>query len=159
VIAALLDSELATGQEPLAALKATLDQLVGAYALACWSEARRLIMGARRGSPLVVGYGDGEMFIGSDGPGRRPLHRPVSIWRKAISSPSHHRARHFRPVGPARGSGPVRTVPAPPPLLEKGKLTTGTSWRKEILDQPEGCQNTISAYVDAVSGRTAFPET
>ncbi len=67
VIAQLLDSELATGLEPLAALKATLDRLTGAYAIGVLIEGEdNLVMGARRGSPLVVGYGDGEMFIGSD---------------------------------------------------------------------------------------------
>src|SRR2546426_1135945 len=48
-------------------LKATLDRLKGAYALGILVDGeRRLVMGARRGSPLVVGYGEGEMFIGSD---------------------------------------------------------------------------------------------
>ena len=59
VIAALLDSELAAGLEPIKALKATLDQLSGAYALGVLIEGESgLVMGARRGSPLVVGYGD-----------------------------------------------------------------------------------------------------
>ncbi len=67
VIAHLLDSNLATGLEPVAALKATLDRLHGAYAIAVLIEGRDdLILGARRGSPLVVGYGSGEMFLGSD---------------------------------------------------------------------------------------------
>jgi len=67
VIAGLLDSELAAGRPPVEALKATLDQLMGAFALAVLVDGEDdLVMGARRGSPLVVGYGDGEMFLGSD---------------------------------------------------------------------------------------------
>ena len=60
VIAQLLDSELATGLEPLAALKATLDRLTGAYAIGVLIEGEdNLVMGARRGSPLVV---DGDVI-------------------------------------------------------------------------------------------------
>ena len=67
VIAQLLDSELDTGKAPLEAFKTTLDKLTGAYALAVLVQGEdELMMGARRGSPLVVGYGQGEMFIGSD---------------------------------------------------------------------------------------------
>ena len=67
VIAQLLDAELAAGCAPLVALKATLDQLTGAFAIAVLIEGQTdMILGARRGSPLVVGYGQGEMFLGSD---------------------------------------------------------------------------------------------
>jgi glucosamine--fructose-6-phosphate aminotransferase (isomerizing) len=60
VIVGLLDSELAGGKTPLAAPGPTLDQLSGAYALAVLVGGRGPAdRGARRGSPLVVGYGDG----------------------------------------------------------------------------------------------------
>ena len=67
VVAHLLDSELAKSNDPLAAFKSVLDRLTGAYALAVLIEGEDgLILGARRGSPLVVGWGDGEMYLGSD---------------------------------------------------------------------------------------------
>ncbi|MDP3299779.1 MAG: glutamine--fructose-6-phosphate aminotransferase, partial [Phenylobacterium sp.] len=67
IIAQLMDSQLATGLAPLDALKATLDRLTGAFALAVLIAGEdEAILGARRGSPLVVGYGEGEMFLGSD---------------------------------------------------------------------------------------------
>ena len=67
VIAQLIDSYLDAGQAPLAAFKSALDRLTGAYALAVLVEGQdNVIMGARKGSPLVVGTGDGEMFLGSD---------------------------------------------------------------------------------------------
>ncbi|MDP1136717.1 glutamine--fructose-6-phosphate aminotransferase, partial [Klebsiella pneumoniae] len=62
VVAHLLDHKLAAGMTPLDAFKATLDRLTGAYALAVLIEGDdELILGARRGSPLVVGWGEGEM--------------------------------------------------------------------------------------------------
>ena len=67
VIAQLIDDRLEEGDDPLTAFKTTLDKLTGAYALAVLIEGHDdLVMGARRGSPLVVGHGDGEMFLGSD---------------------------------------------------------------------------------------------
>ena len=53
------------GTSPLYAFKATLDRLTGAYALAVLIEGEdELILGARRGSPLVVGWGEGEYRVG-----------------------------------------------------------------------------------------------
>ncbi|MFP3534519.1 glutamine--fructose-6-phosphate aminotransferase, partial [Burkholderia sp. SIMBA_042] len=67
VVAHLLDQTLSEGAAPLDAFKATLDRLTGAYALAVLIEGEDgLILGARRGSPLVVGWGEGEMYLGSD---------------------------------------------------------------------------------------------
>ena len=62
VIAQLIDSYLDAGQAPLAAFKSALDRLTGAYALAVLIAGHdNFIMGARKGSPLVVGTGDGEI--------------------------------------------------------------------------------------------------
>jgi len=156
VIAALLDSELAAGLEPVAALKATLDQLSGAYALGVLVEGEDgLIMGARRGSPLVVGYGDGEMFIGSDALAVGPFTNRVCYLDEGdFVAISHDGAKIFAHDGqPAER--PIRTVPASAALVEKGNYRH--FMEKEIHDQPEGCQRTIAAYVDTLEGRTAVP--
>lgn len=156
VIAALLDSELATGLSPIAALKATLDQLSGAYALGVLIEGEdRLVMGARRGSPLVVGHGDGEMFLGSDALAVGPFTNRVCYLEEgdyvAIGPDG---ATIFDQAGrPAER--PIRTVPASAALVEKGNYRH--FMEKEIHDQPEGCQRTIAAYVDTLTGTTAVP--
>ncbi len=62
-----LEAHGAIFEEPAAAVKAVLSQLRGAFALAIlFSGHEGLMIGARRGSPLAVGYGKGEMFLGSD---------------------------------------------------------------------------------------------
>ena len=67
VVAHLIDANLEAGQAPLAALKAALDRLRGAYAIVLMIEGENgLILGARHGPALVVGYGQEEMFLGSD---------------------------------------------------------------------------------------------
>jgi glucosamine--fructose-6-phosphate aminotransferase (isomerizing) len=156
VIAALLDSELATGVPPIQALKATLDQLSGAYALGVLVEGEDgLVMGARRGSPLVVGYGDGEMFIGSDALAVGPFTNRVCYLDEGdFVAITHDGAQIFDHAGqPAEGAG--RTLPPTAAVVDNGNKRH--FMEKEIHDQPEGCQRTIAAYVDTLSATTAIP--
>jgi glucosamine--fructose-6-phosphate aminotransferase (isomerizing) len=153
VIAQLLDCEL-DGRTPLEALKATLDQLKGAYAIGVLVEGEDgLVMGARRGSPLVVGYGDGEMFLGSDALAVGPFTSRICYLDEGdYVAIDHTTARIFDETG-APVERPVRQVSASAALVEKGNYRH--FMEKEIHDQPEGVQHTISAYVDTLAGRTA----
>jgi glucosamine--fructose-6-phosphate aminotransferase (isomerizing) len=154
VIAQLMDEELKT-RPPLEALKATLDQLKGAYALAVLIDGEdELIMGARRGSPLVVGYGKGEMFLGSDALAVGPFTSRISYLEEGdYVAIDHDTVRIFDETGqPAER--PIATVPASAALVEKGNYRH--FMEKEIHDQPEGCQHTIAAYVDPLSGHTSI---
>lgn len=156
VIAQLIDAELATGLAPLEAFKATLDRLTGAYALAVLVEgADDLILGARRGSPLVVGEGQGEMFLGSDALAVGPFtNRVIYLEEGDYVAIDHGSARIFDAAG-AAVTRVVKVVPASAVMMEKGNYRH--FMEKEIHDQPEGCQRTISAYVDALTARTAMP--
>jgi glucosamine--fructose-6-phosphate aminotransferase (isomerizing) len=156
VIAQLIDAELATGLAPLEAFKATLDRLTGAYALAVLIEgADDLVLGARRGSPLVVGEGQGEMFLGSDALAVGPFtNRVIYLEEGDYVAIDHDSARIFDAAG-ASVTRPVKVVPASAVMVEKGNYRH--FMEKEIHDQPEGCQRTISAYVDALTARAAMP--
>src|SRR5689334_6132231 len=67
VVAHLVTQEMKDGRSPVDAVKAALPKLRGAFALAfLFAGEDDLIVGARRGSPLAIGYGDGEMYVGSD---------------------------------------------------------------------------------------------
>src|SRR5207244_12934130 len=64
---------------PAQAVAKTLERLEGAFALVfLFAGEHDLLIGARRGSPLAIGYGDGEMFIGSDALALAPLTRRLS---------------------------------------------------------------------------------
>jgi glucosamine--fructose-6-phosphate aminotransferase (isomerizing) len=156
VIAALMDAELSSGKAPLDALKATLDQLTGAYALGILIEGEdKLILGARRGSPLVVGYGDGEMFIGSDALAVGPFTNRIAFLDEGdYVAIDHDRAFIFDAAG-TPVDRPTRVVAASAALVEKGNYRH--FMEKEIHDQPDGCQRTIAAYVDALTARTTIP--
>jgi glutamine---fructose-6-phosphate transaminase (isomerizing) len=156
VIAQLIDAELATGLAPLAAFKAALDRLEGAYAVAVLIEGEEtLVMGARRGSPLVVGYGDGEMFLGSDALAVGPFTRKISYLDEGdYVAIDHDRAYVFDVLGrPAERS--VHQVSASAALVEKGNYRH--FMEKEIHEQPDACQHTLSAYLDPVAGKARIP--
>ena len=154
VIAHLLDEELNAGHAPLAALKATLDQIKGAYALGVLIAGEdRLILGARHGSPLVVGHGEGEMFLGSDALAVGPFTNRVSYLEEGdYVAIDHNGALVFDREGQAV-ERPAVVVPASAALVEKGNFRH--FMEKEIHDQPEACQHTIAAYVDPVAMRVA----
>jgi glucosamine--fructose-6-phosphate aminotransferase (isomerizing) len=75
----LLDKLLAGGMAPQAAFGAALKRVHGAFALAAIFEGHpKLLLGARQGAPLAVGFGDGEMFLGSDALALAPLTRRIA---------------------------------------------------------------------------------
>jgi len=156
VVAHLLDENLHAGLEPLAAFKATLDRLSGAYALAVLVAGEdQVVMGARNGPPLAVGYGDGEMFIGSDGMALSPFTNRVAYLDDGdYVIIDHGSARIFDVTGKA-ADRPIKTLALSAAVMEKGNYRH--FMEKEIHDQPEGCQRTIAAYVDAISATTAVP--
>ncbi|MBK8906778.1 MAG: glutamine--fructose-6-phosphate transaminase (isomerizing) [Rhodospirillales bacterium] len=74
VVVHLISSHLAKGLSPQEAVQESLQRLDGAFALAILFAGRKdLMIGARRGSPLAVGFGDGEMYLGSDALALAPL--------------------------------------------------------------------------------------
>ncbi|MDB5472082.1 MAG: glmS [Caulobacter sp.] len=156
VIAQLIDSRIAAGDEPLVALKTTLDRLTGAFALAVLIEGHdRLVLGARRGSPLVVGEGDGEMFLGSDALAVGPFtNKVVYLEEGDFVAIDDTTARIFDADGKPV-TRPVKLVSASAALVEKGNHRHFMV--KEIYEQPDACQHTLTAYLDAVSGTVKAP--
>jgi len=151
VIAHLLDHKLAAGLAPLDAFKATLDRLTGAYALAVLIEGEEgLILGARRGSPLVVGWGEGEMYLGSDALAVGPFTQKISYLEEGdyvavTRSGAHMFDAHGRPADRA-----VVQVSASSAMVEKGAYRH--FMEKEVHEQPDSVQHTLSEYLDLVTG-------
>jgi glucosamine--fructose-6-phosphate aminotransferase (isomerizing) len=157
VVAHLIDCELELGKAPLQAFKAALEKISGAYALGALIEGHEnLILGARRGSPLVVGFGEGEMYLGSDALAVGPFtHRIAYLDEGDYVALDHQGARIFDASGQAV-ERPVRAVSPSAALVEKGAYRH--FMEKEIHDQPDACQHTLSAYLDPIAGVAAAPE-
>ena len=151
VIAHLLDAELKTGRPPLDAFKATLDRLTGAYALAVLIDGEDdLILGARRGSPLVVGWGEDEMYLGSDALAVGPFTQKISYLEEGdYVAVTRAGARMFEASGHAVARAVVQ-VSASSALVEKGEYRH--FMEKEIHEQPDSVQHTLSEYLDLVTG-------
>src|SRR6266850_7672479 len=79
VVAHLVTQEMKNGHSPVEAVAAALPRLRGAFALAfLFAGENDLLIGARKGSPLAVGYGDGEMYLGSDAIALAPFTDTIS---------------------------------------------------------------------------------
>src|SRR5205809_2824260 len=79
VVAHLVTHEMKNGRSPAEAVAAALPRLRGAFALAfLFSGENDLLIGARKGSPLAIGYGDGEMYLGSDAIALAPFTDTIS---------------------------------------------------------------------------------
>jgi glutamine---fructose-6-phosphate transaminase (isomerizing) len=155
-IAHLIDEGLGKGMSPKDAFKATLDQLRGAFAIAVLVEGEdNLIMGGRRGSPLVIGIGKKEMYLGSDALAVGPFTTRVVYLEEGdwcvLSRTSYE-------VFDAAGKKVKRAethVPSAGAAAEKGNHRH--FMQKEIYEQPDFAGRTISAYVDAFDLKAVLP--
>ena len=157
VVAHLLDRALGGGNDPVVAFKSVLDRLTGAYALAVLIEGEDgMILGARRGSPLVVGWGEGEMYLGSDALAVGPFTQTISYLEEGdYVALDRTGARMFDVDGEPVERQKV-IVSASAAQVEKGEYRH--FMEKEIHEQPDSVQRTLSAYLDFVNGRALKQE-
>ncbi|MGZ3314030.1 MAG: glutamine--fructose-6-phosphate transaminase (isomerizing) [Caulobacteraceae bacterium] len=156
VVAHLVDQNLVEGLAPMEAFAAAARRLSGAYALCVLVLGERdMIFATRNGPPLVLGHGDGEMFVGSDALAVGPFtNRVVYLEDGDYAAVDHDGAKVFDASG-TPVVRPVKVVASSVALMEKGNYRH--FMEKEIHDQPEGCQRTIAAYVDTLKGVAAVP--
>ena len=158
VVAHLLDRELTKGNDPLVAFKSVLDRLTGAYALAVLIEGEDgLILGARRGSPLVVGWGEGEMYLGSDALAVGPFTQKISYLDEGDFVALNRDGARMFDVSGQPAERPIVTVSASSALVEKGEYRH--FMEKEIHEQPDSVQHTLSHYLDFVNAKASVGDT
>jgi glucosamine--fructose-6-phosphate aminotransferase (isomerizing) len=156
VVAHLVTAEMKKGRTPAQAVEAALPRLRGAFALAfLFAGEDDLMIGARKGSPLAVGYGDGEMYLGSDAIALAPFTDTISyledgdwavVTRKGVE------------VHDAQGHAVKRTVlksNASAFLVDKGNHRHFMA--KEIHEQPEVVGHTLAHYIKFADERIALP--
>ncbi len=148
-----LDQRLA----PADAAAATLSRLEGAFALAfIFRGEHDLIIGARRGSPLAVGYGEGEMYLGSDALALEPMTNRVAYLEDGDwAILTHNGAEIFQADG-AAAERAVRTVDVSAVLVDKGGRCHFMA--KEIHEQPAVIGHTLATYYHPVTEQVELPE-
>jgi len=156
VIAHLITRELKAGNDPVRATYNALKRLKGAFALAMiFRGYNDLMIAARQGSPLAIGYGDGEMFVGSDAIALAPFTDAIVYledgdWAVLTRNGVAVRDRNGKAVERA-----VTRSLASALLVDKGNHRHFMA--KEIYEQPEVVGHTLAAYVDLGSNRVDMP--
>jgi glucosamine--fructose-6-phosphate aminotransferase (isomerizing) len=156
IVAHLVSRELSRGKSPVEAVKATLAQLRGAFALAfLFSGEDDLMIGARKGSPLAIGYGDGEMYLGSDAIALAPFTDTVSYLDDGDWAVLTRDGVQVYDVQNAPVERPVIKSNASAMLVDKGNHKHFMA--KEIHEQPEVVGHTLAHYIDMVDERIVLP--
>ena len=157
VIAHLISEQVEAGVAPADAVKAALPQLRGAFALAiAFRQHPDMLIGARLGSPLVVGYGEGETFLGSDALALAPLTQRISYleegdWVIVTADGARIFDKDNQEVTRAVTNSGASAVE-----IEKGNYRH--FMQKEIFEQPTVVAQTLRSYIRQVDQSVALPQ-
>jgi glutamine---fructose-6-phosphate transaminase (isomerizing) len=156
VVAHLLTLEMKNGATPEQAVQATLPKLKGAFALGVlFTDYPELLIAARRGSPLVIGYGETGMYLGSDALALAPFTKRVSYLLE-------HDWAVLSTTGAVVYDEQGKTV-------ERAVVDSGLSGQtlskgrhkhfmlKEIFEQPSVLGDTLNVYLDPHLGVFRLP--
>ncbi|MDO9415436.1 glutamine--fructose-6-phosphate transaminase (isomerizing) [Pararhizobium sp.] len=152
VVAQLLASLTRSGLDHRAAMKAMLKRVTGAYALAViFKDAPNTIMAARSGPPLAVGFGKGEMFLGSDAIALAPFTNEISYlvdgdWAVLTPESVEIMDHDGNPVSRARQISVAAAY-----MVDKGNHRH--FMEKEIYEQPEVISHALAHYVDFIGNK------
>ncbi len=157
VVAHLISLGLENGLDPAAATKAALARLVGAFALGIVFAGRDdLMIAARQGSPLAIGIGSGEMYLGSDAIALAPLTNKIMYLEDgdwAVVTPTG--VTVFDAQG-AEVSRPVRETELSGDIIGKGGYDH--FMLKEIYEQPQVIGDTLHSFVNPATRSVTLPE-
>ncbi|PDT64617.1 glutamine--fructose-6-phosphate transaminase (isomerizing) [Bradyrhizobium ottawaense] len=158
VVAHLVESYLKNGYSPQDAVQASLPRLRGAFALAfLFKDNDDLLIGARRGSPLAIGHGNGEVYLGSDALALAPLTDTITYLEDGDWAVL---TRTTCVIYSADGSVVQReTSKSGVSSLLVDKANYRHFMAKEIHEQPTVAGKTLAHYLDMAAKRVALPLT
>ncbi|WP_422343513.1 glutamine--fructose-6-phosphate transaminase (isomerizing) [Parasphingorhabdus sp.] len=157
VVAHLVSELVEAGRSPQEAVQSVLPQLRGAFALAiAFKSNPDLLIGARLGSPLVVGYGEGETYLGSDALALAPLTQKIAYleegdWVVITSGGAQIFDNANQPV-----DREVTTSGVSAATIEKGQYRH--YMQKEIFEQPTVVAQTLQSYIRPLEQQVALPQ-
>ena len=157
VIAHLITDYLDKGQAPEQAAIAAVRRLEGAFGIAVlFADQDDLLVGARKGSPLAVGIGEGEMYLGSDAIAVSPFTTQVMFLEEGdIAVLSRTKVKVLDEVGQL-AERKVHVFTGGAATVEKGNYRH--FMQKEIYEQSETTGRTIARYVNAYEERVEMPD-
>ena len=156
VVAHLVSEQVEAGQSPEDAVRTVLPRLHGAFALAIlFRDYPNLLIGARLGSPLVVGHGDDETYLGSDALALAPLTQRIAYleegdWVVCTREGTQVYNQANEPV-----DRPVTISGITGELVSKGNHRH--YMLKEIYEQPIVVAQTLKSYLQRLEGKVSLP--
>src|SRR5437868_7167643 len=156
IVLHLVDDLLTRGNKPVEAVKLTLVRLRGAFALGfIFAGEDDLMIGARNGPPLAIGYGDGEMYLGSDSIALGPFTDSISYLEDGDWVVLTRSSATFYDKNNAIVHRDAIKHTAAASLVDKANYRHFMA--KEIHEQPEVVGHTLARYVDLATERVALP--
>ncbi|NDV01656.1 glutamine--fructose-6-phosphate transaminase (isomerizing) [Pseudoroseicyclus tamaricis] len=135
-VAMFAESLLAEGMSPEEAVRATLSRLTGAYALLFLFDGEEdLMIAARKGSPLAIGHGDGEMFVGSDAIALAPMTERITYLEEGDWAVIRRGGAEIFDAAGRRANRPEKRIHAE--MAEVSKAGHKHFMMKEIAEQPQ----------------------
>jgi glutamine---fructose-6-phosphate transaminase (isomerizing) len=157
VIAQLIEQQLDEGLFPKEAVGVVLRRLTGAFSLAIIFEGEdNLMIGARQGAPLAIGYGRDEMFFGSDAIALAPFTDRVTYLEDGDWAVLTRAGATIYDEGGNVVERPMVHTVASSLMVDRGNYRHFMA--KEIHEQPEVVGHTLSHYLDFAAARTALPK-
>ena len=153
----LVTDEMQRGASPVDAVKAALGKLRGAFALGIiFAGEDDLMIAARQGSPLAIGHGRGEMYLGSDAIALAPFTDAITYLEEGDCAVLRRAGVEiFDRAGQAVTRPQIKSV-ASSLLVDKGNHRHFMA--KEIHEQPEVISHTLANYIDMATGRVNIPD-
>ena len=157
VVAHLVTHYLDQGLAPREAAAAALGELEGAFALGIvFRGEENLIVGARHGPPLAVGYGKGAMYLGSDAFALAPMTSRVSFLEDGDRVELTRDGAAIFDAAGAPVQRPIKITDVSAALVDKGNHRHFMA--KEIFEQPEVVGHTLSEYVNPLDDTLRLPD-
>ena len=157
VVAQLVSHAMDQGLGPVDAVAACLPRLRGAFALGfIFSGEENLLIGARHGAPLAIGYGQGETYLGSDALALAPFTDAITYLDEGDWAILTRNGAEIRDAAGATVERPRQTIATQAYRIDKGEYRHFMA--KEIHEQPEVVGRTLAHYVDMANGRVMLPE-
>ncbi len=153
----LISHFMQTGSSAIEAVGKALERLEGAFALGIiFADHDDLMIAARQGSPLAIGHGDGEMYLGSDAIALAPFTSAITYLEEGDWAVISRSATTIYDRSGAIVERPVTTSVASALTVDKGNHRH--FMHKEIHEQPEVISHTLTNYIDMASRRVDFPD-
>ncbi|NVJ91591.1 MAG: glutamine--fructose-6-phosphate transaminase (isomerizing) [Methylocystaceae bacterium] len=157
VVPMLITRYLDDGLSPVDAVKATLKRLDGAFALGIiFAGHDDLLIGARRGSPLAVGFGDGEMYLGSDAMALAPLTKKIAYLDEGDWVVLGRNTVTFYDQNDHEVSRDIRETAMSGALIGKGEHRH--FMLKEIFEQPQVIGDTLTGFFNPTTQTISMPD-